>query len=50
MRSFGLVETRVNPHEMRRHEVYLTPKGRALAQNLTPTVEIDETANFFRAR
>lgn len=32
--GFGLVESRVDPMERRKHQIYLTPKGRALAQRL----------------
>jgi hypothetical protein len=32
--GFGLVETRPNMQELRRHEVYLTPKGRAHAERI----------------
>lgn len=32
--GFGLVTYRQNPMELRKHEVFLTPKGRALANNI----------------
>jgi DNA-binding MarR family transcriptional regulator len=32
--GFELVETRPNMAELRRHEVYLTPKGRGLAERM----------------
>jgi DNA-binding MarR family transcriptional regulator len=32
--GFSLVETRPNMQELRRHEVFLTPKGRALAERI----------------
>jgi DNA-binding MarR family transcriptional regulator len=40
--GFGLIVTRPNMHERRRHEVYLSPKGRALAQHLKRTLNQED--------
>jgi len=37
--GFGLVEHRARPHDFRAHEVFLTPKGRALAERLSRYLE-----------
>lgn len=40
--GFGLIVTQPNVHERRRHEVYLSPKGRALAQHLKRTLNQED--------
>lgn len=37
--GFGLVGARPHPMELRRHEVFLTPKGRALLQAMARTLD-----------
>jgi DNA-binding MarR family transcriptional regulator len=43
--GYGLVTSRPNPTELRRHEIFLTPKGRALAMRFHDHVE-----NFCKRR